>query len=86
MPFRHIITYNLHHSHHSCNCILKFGFFISKIVKGWANVEQSDVHGYHQKGMLDSPSGNVRHYTEPETWRTWSSQRAGFQNNDFEGA
>ncbi|KAL8518820.1 hypothetical protein ACS0TY_009971 [Phlomoides rotata] len=49
-------------------------------------VEQSDVPGYHQKGMLDSPGGNVRHYTEPETWRTWSSLRAGFQNTEFEAA
>lgn len=41
---------------------------------------------YYHKGTLDSSGGNIRHYTEPETWRSWSNRRAGFQPTEFEAA
>lgn len=54
---------------------------------------RSDLEGngrltpaYHHKGTLGSSGGNIRHYTEPETWRSWSSRRAGFQPSEFEAA
>ncbi|KAH6809502.1 hypothetical protein C2S51_027285 [Perilla frutescens var. frutescens] len=55
---------------------------------GGANLEENGrlVPAYHHKGTLDSSGGNVRHYTEPETWRSWSNRRAGFQHTEFEAA
>ncbi|KAI3467407.1 hypothetical protein Pfo_024070 [Paulownia fortunei] len=42
--------------------------------------------GFHHKGILNTSSGKISQTIEPETWRTWSNQRAGFQHTEFEAA
>ncbi|KAG8366288.1 hypothetical protein BUALT_Bualt17G0060800 [Buddleja alternifolia] len=41
---------------------------------------------FHSKGKSDNPSGKISPSIEPESWRTWSNQRAGFQYTEFEAA
>ncbi|KAL1550973.1 protein PTST 2, chloroplastic-like isoform X1 [Salvia divinorum] len=41
---------------------------------------------YHPKGTSDSSGDNIRHYTEPETWRSWLNRRAGSPLTKFEAA
>ncbi|XP_042049069.1 protein PTST homolog 2, chloroplastic-like isoform X2 [Salvia splendens] len=53
---------------------------------GGTNLEENTrkMHAYHPKGTLDSSGDNIRHYTEPETWRSWMDRRAGFPLTEFE--
>ncbi|KAL3654186.1 hypothetical protein CASFOL_003867 [Castilleja foliolosa] len=37
-------------------------------------------------GTLTHQEGKISQNSEPENWRTWSYQRAGFQNTEFEAA
>ncbi|KAG6429666.1 hypothetical protein SASPL_107718 [Salvia splendens] len=55
---------------------------------GGTNLEENTrkMHAYHPKGTLDSSGDNIRHYTEPETWRSWMDRRAGFPLTEFEAA
>ena len=41
-------------------------------------------HGPNE-GRTSSADGNHQHYTKPDTWRSWSLNRAGFNNTEFEG-
>ncbi|XP_047961162.1 protein PTST homolog 2, chloroplastic-like isoform X2 [Salvia hispanica] len=53
---------------------------------GETNLEENtrQMHAYHPKGTLDSSGDNIRHNTEPETWRSWMDRRAGFPLTEFE--
>nr|XP_027095759.1 protein PTST homolog 2, chloroplastic-like isoform X2 [Coffea arabica] len=42
-------------------------------------------HGPNE-GRTSSADGNHQHYTKPDTWRSWSLNRAGFNNTEFEAA
>ncbi|KAL6562570.1 hypothetical protein OROGR_003577 [Orobanche gracilis] len=66
-----------------------FGFNLGK--NGYDNVARIDLRGngslrpsFHQKSKLNSTAGNISQNSEPESWRTWSNQRAGFQHTEFE--
>ncbi|KAL6547159.1 hypothetical protein OROMI_022880 [Orobanche minor] len=41
---------------------------------------------FHQKSKLNSTASSISRNSEPESWRTWSNQRAGFQHTEFEAA
>ncbi|PIN15214.1 hypothetical protein CDL12_12146 [Handroanthus impetiginosus] len=38
------------------------------------------------QGILNTSNGKISTNTDPETWRTWSYRRAGFQHTEFEAA
>ncbi|KAL2546890.1 5'-AMP-activated protein kinase-related [Forsythia ovata] len=40
--------------------------------------------GFAHKGILDNSGGMISLTNEPEAWRTWSSQQAGFQDAQYE--
>ncbi|KAL6513854.1 hypothetical protein OROHE_019310 [Orobanche hederae] len=57
------------------------------------NVARIDLGGngslttsFHQKSKLNSTASSISRNSEPESWRTWSNQRAGFQHTEFEAA
>lgn len=36
-------------------------------------------------GKLSDSGAQVSHYTKPDMWKTWSLERAGFRETEFEG-
>lgn len=36
-------------------------------------------------GKLSDSGAQDNHYTKPDTWKTWSLERAGFRETEFEG-
>ncbi|KAL2543060.1 5'-AMP-activated protein kinase-related [Abeliophyllum distichum] len=38
------------------------------------------------KGVMNNSDGKITPDNQPETWRTWSIQRSGFQDTEFEAA
>lgn len=41
--------------------------------------------GSTSEGGSSDSGGEDSHYTKPDMWRTWSLQRPGFNNTEFEG-
>lgn len=55
-----------------------------------ARVENGDngrhPTGFRHQGILNKPDDKMSPNSEPETWRNWSNQRAGFHYSEFEAA